>query len=308
MTDTRALTLPDPSTAGSLALVESCRAVYEQRDELIGRLALAQADELRRRSSAIEEYLRGTEAYPDAQRAARVLEMAVGAALRKAKVGRPANETFPAGKVFDAHLRHEFRTLHAGRERIEPYLETDGLSREAALRIAKGAHVSANAGENDWYTPAEYVQAARDVMGGIDLDPASTAVANEVIGAMAYYGPDRDDERERDGLSQPWRGCVWMNPPYAQPLFWRFCEKLSEEVAQGNVEQACALVNNVTETVAFQRMAEVAGAICFPSGRVRFWHPVRESAPLQGQAVVYFGDQVEAFRAAFVQFGFTVAL
>lgn len=40
--------------------------------------------------------------------------------------------------------------------------------------------------------------------------------------------------------------------------------------------------------------------------RVGFWHPRKESTPLQGQAVIYLGDNVDGFRAEFLQFGFTV--
>lgn len=170
------------------------------------------------------------------------------------------------------------------------------------LGATNGAHVANNSGENEWYTPESIIESARRVMGGIDLDPASSVAANAVIGATTFYGIDDD------GLSHPWRGRVWMNPPYAQPLIWHFCEKLAEEVANENVDQAMALVNNGTETLWFHRMAEVAAGICFPRGRVPFWHPERESAPLQGQAVLYFGPNLDAFRAEFLRFGFTVAL
>ena len=70
----------------------------------------------------------------------------------------------------------------------------------------KGAvHVSYNSGENEWYTPAEYIEAARQTMGGIDTDPASSELANRTVGATTYF------DKISDGLMQKWTSNVWMN-------------------------------------------------------------------------------------------------
>jgi hypothetical protein len=164
--------------------------------------------------------------------------------------------------------------------------------------IKKHVHVAQNGGENEWYTPENIIKSARKTMGSIDCDPASSPLANETVKAMELF--TKDD----DGLTQPWRGRVWLNPPYAQPLIAQFAEAVASKFESGEYEQACILVNNATETAWFQRILAVASGVCFPSSRIRFVSPEgKQGAPLQGQAILYIGNDFQRFADAFGELG-----
>jgi phage N-6-adenine-methyltransferase len=170
---------------------------------------------------------------------------------------------------------------------------------EVANRIKEEHnHRAQGTGENEWYTPSEHLDAARRVLGTIDLDPASSEVANRTVDAVQYF------TLADDGLAKPWRGAVWMNPPYAQPWIMRFAQKLRASVESGDVTQAVALTHNYTDTAWFHLLAERADAICFTRGRISFLSPEgKKAAPTQGQAFFYFGANRSAFVEQFAQFG-----
>lgn len=172
----------------------------------------------------------------------------------------------------------------------------------AAWKKAMGEvdkHRVSYTGENEWYTPAEYIEAAREVMGGIDLDPASSEKAQIVVKAAEFFTV------QRDGLSQSWHGRVWMNPPYSQPLIANFIEKLIAEATEGRVEQAIVLTHNSSDTLWFHRLEEMAALLCFTRGRIAFVDPQGDRcAPTQGQTFFYLGERKSEFTATFSRYGF----
>ena len=128
---------PDQSRRTQLAAM--CQAVYEHRDEIVGVYTLDQSYEALRRVSAIERYLAGRGDKQAAQRAARVLEAAVGEALGEAEQGRPS-EKLPREVTSMSHQdRHRFRKLAQHRDVWMPELERrGGMSRAQVLKMLEG--------------------------------------------------------------------------------------------------------------------------------------------------------------------------
>lgn len=186
------------------------------------------------------------------------------------------------------------------------YCEDIGSSRQVVNRWLQQwfepkelPHVAQASGENEWYTPSDYIESARQMMGSIDVDPASSEEANKIVGAKEFY------TIQNNGLDENWKGNVWMNPPYSQPLIAQFCNILVEKYKNKEINQACVLVNNATETTFFQNMLSVCLAICFIKGRIKFIDKEGKpsGAPLQGQAILYFGENLDDFVKEFKKHG-----
>jgi len=158
-------------------------------------------------------------------------------------------------------------------------------------------HVGHNSGKYEWYTPKKFIDAARNVMGSIDLDPASSEIANKIIQATKIY------TEQDSGLVHPWSGNIWMNPPYNNSLVGEFTRKLVEDLP--NINQACVLVNNATETRWFQYISEKCDVMCQVKGRIKFLDENGEAtgSSLQGQVIMYFGQDINKFYEQFKIFG-----
>ena len=156
-----------------------------------------------------------------------------------------------------------------------------------------------NAAGDEWFTPSEYIEAARRVFGGtIDLDPASCEKANEIVKATKIY------TKENSGLNEYWEGNVWMNPPYSKGLIDQFVDKI---IYSGGVTAAIVLTDNKTDTKWFLELARWSSAMIFTVGRVNFLHggKLEKGNHRRGQAIFYLGDEPQKFLAEFQKFGWT---
>lgn len=152
---------------------------------------------------------------------------------------------------------------------------------------------------DEWYTPRQYITAARTLMGDIDLDPASCEEAQEAVCAARYL--TKEDDALRDDIR--WHGRVWLNPPYSTPLIRYFVAKLIAEYEAGNVTEAVILTNNSSDTGWFHDLLSRYPA-CFTRGRVQFWRPDSDTfGARQGQTLFYLGDEIATFVDVFSEFG-----
>jgi ParB family chromosome partitioning protein len=153
----------------------------------------------------------------------------------------------------------------------------------------------------DYYTPSVYVEAARHVMGGIDLDPASCEEANQIVQATTIFTVTDD------GLAQQWFGRVWLNMPYGKRKgksnqgMWS--ERAIVAYRAGKIEQATVLVNSTPDRGWFKPFWEYD--VCLTNHRIEFMAPggAIKNDPTHGNAFLYLGPNGDLFAETFRRFG-----
>ena len=165
--------------------------------------------------------------------------------------------------------------------------------RDSDLPLREGISLLRKSKSVEWYSPERIIEAARTVLGDIDLDPASCPAANRTVRASRFF------TLEDDGLHQDWPGRVWLNPPYGGEAR-KFVEHLRDQLDQGITTAAVLLTSAVpTGDAWFQRLIRERRPICF-IGRVRYTNAEGvESPSMHASAVVYFEPEPEQFRDVF---------
>lgn len=154
----------------------------------------------------------------------------------------------------------------------------------------------------DFYgTPGEWIDRCRQVMGGIELDPASWKEANEQI-----VKADRFFDKKIDALKQSWEcDTLFLNPPYSNKrhtqLLEKFAAKFINEWEGGVIGQAIILINNVTETNAFEMFSSCSSLRAETRRRIQFVTVTGRSktSNTRGQVFFYYGRHLKVFKRVF---------
>ena len=162
----------------------------------------------------------------------------------------------------------------------------------------KCQQINQDSGNVEYYTPPEIIEAARQVLGFIDLDPASSVIANQTVKAAEFF------TAADDGLSKPWYGRVWMNHPFSRANNAAFVKKLVREYTMSrNVEAACCITYAATSEEWFRPL--LAFPQCYIHGRTNYYKPdgTKTRDVSKGSVVTYLGPDVAGFKKAFSQIG-----
>lgn len=128
----------------------------------------------------------------------------------------------------------------------------------------------------EWLTPPKLVKK----LGDFDLDPCSPINAPFLHAKTNYTIED-------DGLTKPWFGRVYCNPPYGKDLhLW--LSKLQKH------RNGIALIFARTETKCFfENVWNKADGLLFVKGRIRFYHVtgVQGGTPGAPSVFVAYGKQ-----------------
>ena len=164
---------------------------------------------------------------------------------------------------------------------------------------------------NEWYTPAEIISLVREVLGEIDLDPASNEIANQVVGAEEYFS--------KDGLELTWHGSVFLNPPYGTSgMQGKFLAKALSEYTQENISQCIVLTKSVPGYLWYDDMFHVywMGDICITYDRISFYKPEwvhngkiiypKDAKSKTASTFWYLGPKPELFEKVFSRLGMVI--
>jgi phage N-6-adenine-methyltransferase len=238
-------------------------------------------ESLRRALTALGSKISGRNLPPGASLGAQFAELRRRRGLSQRQLAALVTITQPTLVSFERRSQGRLEVL----ERISSTLGAGllFLPEDASLPFYSG---TANASVvHNWRTPQDLLERLYRVFGPFDLDPCSPTHDRAKAPVRARIHFTEND----DGLSLPWRGSVFLNPPYGRELpLW--ISKARSEVVSGNAKTAVALIPARTDTAWWHNDIANRADVFFLRGRLRFGDGA-QSAPFPSALIVWGGDE-----------------
>ena len=152
-------------------------------------------------------------------------------------------------------------------------------------------HAGNSSAHHGWQTPVALAELLMEAVGGFDLDPCAASADRRRARVKARLLLTVDD----DGLSVPWRGRVFVNPPYGRALkLW--VRKCANESATGR-SVIIGLVPARPDTRWWHDHVAGHADVFMLRGRLQFGDG-GQSAPFPSAVVVWGGKQELVTRLA----------
>lgn len=157
--------------------------------------------------------------------------------------------------------------------------------------------INQDSGDYEYYTPPEIIEAARKVMGSIDIDPASSEEANKIVCASMYWGIGDD------GLIKPWVGNVFLNHPFSRKNNPLWIKKAVKEYMESRAHQLICITFAATSEAWFQPLTEFRQ--CYLVPRTNYYKPdgTKKRGVTKGSVVTYMGNHEAIFEGVFEGMG-----
>jgi len=152
---------------------------------------------------------------------------------------------------------------------------------------------------NEWSTRPKHIALAKEVLGPIELDPATNKQAQKYIQAKTFYTINDD------GFNKAWiAATLWLNPPFGtkKPTAHDWILKAAAEYDAGNIGAGILLVRGDSKGL---KELEKRFACCNPHNRIAFIdiNGQEQGNPPPGCRFFYMGSDKEKFKAVFSRIG-----
>ncbi len=178
--------------------------------------------------------------------------------------------------------------------------------------------INSNSSDVEYFTPPEIIEASRATMGRIELDPASSEVANLRVKADAWFGiGDRSLERGWTShslfMNHPFgraekpceQNCIKKHVHHDYELYGNaiWINKLEREYIMGSVKEAICVTFACTSEKWFQPLLKRPQ--CFLAPRTNYYLPDGsiKKGVTKGSVITFFGKNVDKFAESFESLG-----